>query len=498
MRKTTTRISALGLLLAAAGSFSCGRSGARKGRMIPVKTGIEFSAGAASVPEALAPRLAAIGVKSLFVPAIRATASGAAVSYEVVAAPPAPYALPVYLEVTGLGDFDAAVAAGHDRLADEIWSRVSPALSSGRYGKVVGLHLALRVKSSGEEYGDVLKSLRGRLPASQTLSAALFSKLSADERKKWDDVFERLDFLVAEVFGRVSDSDPSGYRCSAELAELAGVGIPLVAGVAPQTWGEFRPAGGGGTKVVADLKLNDLSEDRRFDFAYGSLFTNTDENEYVFTAKQRVGSTVWGEPARPGDTVTFRENRVGDVASALSTGRGASARLIRLESLDDQDHLIGFSVVEDLLLGHPIQPVLSFSRLGPPSELSFVVLNSSSEFSELSRLNNWVDVRVDGARIVEVRPGDFDRFAFVDEAGNPVSPARATRIRFFENFIAPGESMTAGPIRLSGPAKLTASGKITLPDGKSIPLPEAEVVALPGETGSGNEPAGGGKRLPGR
>jgi hypothetical protein len=497
MRKTTTRIPALGLMLAAAGSLSCGRSGARKGRLVPAQTGIEFSAGAASVPEALAPRLAAIGVKSFFVPAVRATASGAAVSYEVVAAPAAPYVLPVYLEVTGLGDFDAAVAAGRERLADEIWSRVSLALSSGRYGKVAGLHLALRVKSSGEEYGDVLKRLRGKLPASQTLSAALFSTLSAGERKKWDDVFGRLDFLVPEIFGRVADTDQAGYRCSADLAEVSGAGIPMVAGVAPQTWGVFRPAGGGGAKVVPDLKLNDLSEDRRFDFAYGSLFTNADENEYVFTAKQRVGSTVWGEPARAGDTVTFRENRIVDVASALSAGRGAKARLIRLESLDDRDHLIGFSVVEDLLLGHPMQPVLLFSRSGPPSELSFVVLNSSSEFSELSRLNNWVDVRVDGAKIVEVRPGDFDRFSFVDEAGNPVSPARATRIRFFENFIAPGESMTAGPIRLSGPAKLAASGKITLPDGKNVLLPEAEVAALPGETGSGNEPPGRGKRLPG-
>jgi hypothetical protein len=104
-----------------------------------------------------------------------------------------------------------------------------------------------------------------------------------------------------------------------------------------------------------------------------------------------------------------------------------------------------------------------------------VAVNIAPECSSLSRLNNWIDVRVDGARILDVRPGDFDRFLFLDANGRPVGVARAHTIRLFENFVAPGESMATGPIRLAGAAPIFASAHLVLPDGRTVTVPETRV-----------------------
>jgi len=97
-------------------------------------------------------------------------------------------------------------------------------------------------------------------------------------------------------------------------------------------------------------------------------------------------------------------------------------------------------------------------------------------------LNNWIDLRVEGARVLDLRPGQFDRFLFLDERGRPVTPARARTVRLFANFLGPGETVSTGSIRLSGSGAMFASAHLTLPDGKIVVVPESR-VAFP-EAGS--------------
>jgi hypothetical protein len=464
------RIFALAVVAATA-LAGCRRSGGN-GRVLPSAVSIEFSESRAGVPPDLAPRLAAIGAKSFFVPAVAARASGESVAFEALSAPKSPLPGRVYLEVAGRGDFDRALDRNAGRVAAGLWRVLGPATKAS-WGSVAGVHLAWRVAASARGEALVLGELRSRLPRSWTLSAAIDSRISEKDVKGWRAAGKNADFLVAETFGRGADADPDGFVYSASLEDSAGLGAPVYAGYAPQGWGVIRDAGGAPAGTVADSAINDLSEDGRFDFAFGDVLSDPDENVYVFTRHRSGAPAVWRGEASPGDTITFRERRVADFTKALSEGRAAPGKVVRLASLSDDGRLIGFGVLEDVLLGRRLDPTLAFSRADGNAVLA---VNTGPEFSELSKINNWIDVRIDGAaRVLDSRPGDFDRFLFLDAQGRPTVGPKARTIRFFESFVAPGESMRTGPIRLEGPAGMSVSAHVMLPDGRVMSIPATVV-----------------------
>jgi hypothetical protein len=85
------------------------------------------------------------------------------------------------------------------------------------------------------------------------------------------------------------------------------------------------------------------------------------------------------------------------------------------------------------------------------------------------------------ARVGDVETGGFERWEAYDSNGRPVSPGRASRVRFFETFVAPLERFA--------PARLRVRGKLPSPCCRIrihlAPATGGEVVtdwALPGET----------------
>ena len=431
-------------------------------------------------------------MRSVFVPAVEIDVERGAPRFEPVPPPDSAYPFPVYLVVRGNDDLDSYLKAAAGRAGEEIWKAIQPALSSGRYGDIAGVHLDLRVADAAGEYVSALGSIRSRLARSMTLSASVETKLTEDQARKWRSVGRVVDFLVPVVYGRLGAPGTEGARVAGSAAQALEIGRSAFPEYCPQGWGLFQP-GSGPARAVSDASINELSEDRRFDFEFGSLLSDADENVYVFRARQGGSRADGGTgPFEPGDTITFWENRLSDFTQSLSDPLAARGKVIRLRSLDDEDRLIGFSAIEDILLGRKLEPKLTFSRSAGQGEVTFFVLNSSPECSELSRLNNWVDLRMDGGRLLDIHPGDFDRFQFLDAAGKQSIAGRARTIRFFENFVAPGESMTAGPIRYSGDAAFFASAHVTLPDGKVLDVAESPVFEVPsgGPPPSARKPAG--------
>jgi hypothetical protein len=455
-------------LLAAGG---CRARGGRDLRRIPSGIAIEFTDGAAAVPRELEARLLRIGVDGLFVPAVRLVADGNGARVEGIAPPEAPYLAPVYLEAVGAGELAPYFAEKGRRAGEVLWRALTAAAESGRYGRVAGLHLALGIPGEGEGFGKALAVLRRRMPDSWTLSTEIRAPLRGQAAGRWASWRRYLDFAVPWVFGRLGRPG-GGPPASADVGRLSRSAVPLLPGYAPQGWGAVEAAGRPDT-WLPDSVVNELSENPRFDFSFGDVLGDPDENVYVFTATGASRGGPAGVSWRVGDRVTFRERRTADFVRALAASRSRRARIVRLESLADGRHLIGFAVLEDILLGRPVRPALSITRLGTTREASLVVLNASAECSELSRLHNWVEIRVEGGPVADVRPGGFDRYEIFDAAGRPADPARARRIRFYENFIAPGESITSGPIRLRAPARLYASAHVTLPDGSVLTIPES-------------------------
>ncbi len=491
------RIRRRGLLLASlmVALAGCrGHGGSR--RQIPSGMSIELPAGAA-VPVGLSPRLAAIGARAFFVPAVAGRAQGDRVTFERLPPSRLPPGAPVYLEVTGRGDFTAALDRDSDRVAAALWEALAPAAVPGA-GRVAGVHLAWGFRATSKGPAALMRALRLRLPPAFTLSASIDSRLSDAERKSWRGVARVADFVVVQTLGRGESADLAGTRYEGRLADARELGIPIIAGYAPQGWGVRRASDGSLQGVVPDSAVNELSEDRRFDFSFGDLLKQTDEDVYIFSARAEARSRRWEGPAFPGSTIAFRQRRVADLTQSMAEARSAAGKLVRLASLEDDGRLIGFGVLEDIVLGRRLEPRLTFSRSGPGSGIVFVAVNTSPESSALSRWNNWVDLRIAGARIGEVRPGDFDRYLFLDERARPVAAFRARTVRLFENFVAPEESMSTGIVRLSGPAEIFASAHLTLADGTVVKVPESRVEAAGSaeQSASGIERGSGGKRQP--
>ena len=450
-------VAAAVLLLAAIPS--CRRRGGEP-PVLPSSISIELSGPAAVPPAALAPRLAAIGAASFFVPAVAATATGEGVSYRALPVPPGGFPGRVYLEVCGRGDFGPALARDPARAAAGLWKALEPAVRAAA-PNTAGVHLAWRVSADAKGEAVVLADLRRRVPDRWAISAAIESRIPEKSVKGWQAVARNASFLVAEIFGRVEDADPAGYVCSASLDEARELRVPVYAGYAPQGWGVLRSSDGAPRAIVSDAAIDGLSEDRRFDFSFGDVLSDPDENVYVFSALRAAVSPRWAGPMRPGETITFRERRTGDFTKALAEGRAAPGKVVRLASLEDDGRWNGFGVLEDVLLGRSLVPKLAFSRA---EDGAIVAVNTAAESSDLSRINTWIDVTVRGARILDVRPGDFDRFLFLDDRGRPIAASRARTIRFFENFIAARESMRTGPIRLSGRGELSVAAHVATLD----------------------------------
>jgi len=471
------------LLLAAclAASIAACRGRRDLGRRLPGAIAIELGAPGPPVERALAARLSAIGADSFFLPAVAGRAVGDSAAFEPVAGAD-PSALPgaVYLEVIGTGNFDPPLERDPKRVAAALWKALEP---STRHPspRIAGVHVAWRVRDSADGHAAVLEALRRRLPARWTLSASVDTRLSEEARKRWRSIARKTDFLVANVFGRRPDVDPDGIRLQASLEDLADLEVPVYAGAAPQGWGVVRTPGAPPGAVIPDGAVSELSRDRRFDFSFGDVLSDPDEDVYVFSA--RTESRLAGERTiAAGSTVAFRERRVSDLVRALADAKAAPGKVIRLDALAGEDHLFRVKTLEDLLLGRDLRPALSFSLRRDGSGLVLVAFNATSTWSSLSRLNNWVDLRVDGARVLDLRPGQYDRFLFLDERGRPVTPARGRTVRLFQNFVGPGDTVATGPIRLSGAGAVFASAHLTLPDGKVVAVPESR-PALPAAAG---------------
>jgi hypothetical protein len=422
----------------------------------------------------MAARLSSIGAESFFLPAVIGSAEGESVAF-AAAERSDPAVLPgvVYLEVGGTGDFDPPLRRDPKKVANALWEALGPAVRRPS-PRVAGVHLAWRVRDSAEGYASVLDFLRRRLPASWTLSVSVDTRIPENGRSRWTSVARKADFLVANLFGRRPDARPEGLRFQASLEDLVDLELPVYAGFAPQGWGVVRMPDGTPGPFIPDGAVNELSKDRRFDFSFGDVLSDPDEDVYVFTAKQ-AARLPRDRTVPAGSTVTFREARVSDLVRSLADAKAAPGKIIRLASLSDGSHLFGMKTLEEVLFGRELRPRLAFSVASADGGLALVAANPNAEWSALSRINNWVDLHVEGARVLDIRPGDFDRFVFLDEKGRPVTAARARTIRLFENFVAPGESIATGPIRVSGRPAMSASAHLTLPDGKTLAVPDSRI-----------------------
>ena len=156
-------------------------------------------------------------------------------------------------------------------------------------------------------------------------------------------------------------------------------------------------------------------------------------------------------------------------------------RLIVLDGTSESERVLTLTGLSDILLGRPLLPDLRIAVTTDASGLRIAAENRSSHASVVSRTVNWVDVDVPSGHIRDVQLGGFDRYEVFDAEGRPVTPGRATRVRFHEILVGPQEKIEEAAILLYGrPAAgccryrqhtLSASGTEVVGDWSEPPVP---------------------------
>jgi hypothetical protein len=463
---------------------ACRKSQAGREAAGPAKgDGLFLAEAPAFVPLPVEQELDAMGIRRLYVPAATLSRDGRVTP---LPPPPAPFARPVF--VTILGEPDAAAqlsGAKGDALAERWAGGVGAALAEARaWGEVAGLHLHFDPRPvQAETLAAAVRALKrtlGGIPVSITVSGA-------DGPSGWTPLAGAVDELLVFSFGKRPEM---GDRLVPEVTEEFAKAMPLPFRllVAP---GGFGRTGDGTTwngRILPDGAINSLSEDRTLDFSFGQVLSN--DAGALYTFKVRPGMKPADlRLAADGGAARFQTMPFGELTRFLGIASRWNApkfdgRVFLVDGVPRDRHLVGFDAVRSLLTGKPLGLRLEVAGeaagTGPGwADLSVRATSAGPTPTDLSRFNNWVQVRAEGGVFSALRLGDFDRFELLSsqaEGYRAVAFGHAVVARLFENLFVPGETKVAGPIRVSGARpKVFLSWHLTGPDGKIADGPEIEV-----------------------
>jgi len=125
-------------------------------------------------------------------------------------------------------------------------------------------------------------------------------------------------------------------------------------------------------------------------------------------------------------------------------------RLVVMDGSSESERIFTLAALSDVLLGRPLLPELRVTVRPEAAGVQIRVENGSVHASVVSRTTNWVEVDLPSDHISDVQPGGFDRYEVFDAEGRPVTPGRATRVRFYETLVGPLERISGAAILLRG------------------------------------------------
>lgn len=485
-RPVPGRVVAVLLVLGAIGTISCRKGiplvGGKPSAPAPREDALFLAEAPAIVPDELAPELAAMGIRRLYVAAGSVTAGGQVRPFPP---PPTPIGLPVVLVVEAEPGAEAGLrgrspeaiggawAAGVMKLADEAkaWARVS------------GVHLhILPSPTDAPALAKALSALRARLPG-LTVSVSLLPGAPAGT---WEPLKGAVDEALVLSFGRRPET---GDRFVKEMTEEEARAFPIPFRVLLVPGGYGVTGASGRTRRIADGEIDKLSEDRNLDFDFASVLSTDPGTVYNFKPRagfERMPSILSADGGRARfDVLPFAD--LVRLLSSVSRWGGSSIRgkVFLVDGVPRDGHLAGYPALHALLTGKPWDPSLTVELVegkGRGGEFWLRVSNPRPTPSELSRFGNVVTIRLEGGVFTGLGAGDFDRYeVFASREMKDAAPfGRATACRLYENFFAPEESNEVGPIRIAGPhARAFVSYQLTLPDGRTIDGSEVEVPVAP-------------------
>ncbi len=442
MRRRRSRAAALALALAAS---ACARQKAGVARRLPPGDGVYLAGGLGADPSEAERLLGKGAFGHVFLPAVDLDAGGEWKAEERPAPARPVSGLPVVLVVAAGEGFDAALTApGADALAARIGDALSRALAHrSAFGPVEGVALDLPFsESKAVAFGALVTRLRSRVPSELFLLASLRFAPSEKSREDFSRWLSGADGYLVALFGETAAADP---------AVIDALGKPWWALYAPSARGEGTDASGA-RRLLNEKALAALTDDARVSLTHDLELSESGTSGFVFHVSAPL--EIVGMRFGPGDTISFHQPALSELlyrlGSDLTGKKLVRGRVVRLDGASDADRILTLEALTDVLQGRPLVPDLRVSVAREGSSLRISAANATTHTSLVSRTANWVEVDVPSGHIRDVTLGGFDRYEVFDADGRPVTPGRATRVRFFETLVGPRERLDDAAIVVAG------------------------------------------------
>ena len=444
------------VLVCAAG---CGRRASQTAARLTPGDAVWLQDGTTEAPDAVEPAMARAGFASVFLPAATLTHAGGLWRATPAERPPAPYRkLPVSLVFSAGADTHAALAGpdGAQALGDALWIAAKPVLrDAALYGRVRGVHLDVSFAAAeSPAWATAVQAFRARLPRAMLLTWTLPFSPTEPEREALQKISASTDGAVAVVFGEGPAADPSA---------VDQLGTPWLAGYSPSARGRSTPAGGV-ERLLPESVLARLTDDPAVEFSHNLSLKEDSSSSFLLTPHQPV--SVGDARFAPGERVIFRQPSVSDLVYRLGADlagrRFVRGRVVLLAGRAEADRIFTLAALNDVFLGRPLGPDLRVGLETSRGSVSVSAENSTPNASVISRTSNWVEVDFPSGGISDVRAGGFDRFEVFGSDGRAVTLGRATRVRFFETLVGPGEKIAPARVVLRKPPKDCCAHRIHL------------------------------------
>ncbi|HSL17223.1 MAG TPA: hypothetical protein VLB51_04890 [Methylomirabilota bacterium] len=448
------RRSRLLLAVCAATLVGCGGGpGERAGREVaPIPRRMVVWLNAEGVDAVTADRLAASGVDQLVVRRGSVLLSGAAPVVRLADPPPIAGSIPtaVALEVRGRG--------GGDHEAEAVWAALA-----ADFGERLPAELVLDLPDLGEETHHLVTEL-ARESGLAVVPLLTVSQIATEDGRA---VLRAARACVVPVFGTVGgdlrgvdELDTQKLADRLEPVARLGARVRLAAALRPRT----EPAVAGWAADLDPLTEEEDAEIRRASALDRSFLV---ERPLTWAGRDWAAgeevAVAWVDTAKlraflaESHRMVLPELVGWDLVSLPPPGPNLGL---------DRDELIRF------LGGEGPEPAVAV-RLERNGRTVVVELVNDSVFrSAVTGFGNWVQVELDGGALVASSRGGFDRIILGTVAGGQWQPSPAggpDAVRFAETYLAPGESLRSGTIRLpSNRSRVVVRWQVQLSDGSAV------------------------------
>lgn len=335
--------------------------------------------------------------------------------------------------------------------------------------KVVSILFIFEGEKIPEEYSEFQEFLKRLKPLN--LSAGLGIPVFLVDKFKEKNL-ENLDYAVIFASGfpyppTLETDLLNTYRLNTKEKGIITFPIPFYYALSLSN-GAWISSGGALEKYIIGIPFNILTESSAFEFVGMNLETSTFNPQYIFEAKTKL--EISGITLQKGSNINFMlfsydmaKKNLGRQSKFLN--KNFLGRYYHFYSTEEKDGTLNFNTWLSFLKAQLTSPLfdLQISREG--NGYTLLLSNVSGLYSDFSMENNFIEWEFRSNYFREASVGDFARFRFY-YGDEEVLPVQANKIRFFEHYIGPFETIKTGPIKVSGEIQGVFRISYLLPGGK--------------------------------